>query len=361
MSPPVSPRADKATAPDETNALSGDVARGVLAAAHALGKDAAAWRRALGAGGRALDDPRGRLSYAAEEALWQRVADELDPFAGLKLGSAMRRGGLGALDYAVRTSPDVRVALALLCQRSAHLFGTSRLSEHSDGALVGLAYVSPRVTAGNITRTSAEFALAATATLLREAAGESLTIARLSLAEHSRSEEESADFAAELLGGSVEKVEMLAATDALLLEDASLELRMIDADPELHRHMLRLLGAFDVRASTNEDVVARATVILRQQLGRGGTGLTSVARAMGMSSRLLQLRLSERDTTFRDLLNQVRAQETAKMLRDPKRTLPEIAERVGFRDVRSLHRAFKRAYGTTPHVYRKRIDRPDAG
>ncbi|MCA9624919.1 MAG: hypothetical protein KC731_38105 [Myxococcales bacterium] len=65
--------------------------------------------------------------------------------------------------------------------------------------------------------------------------------------------------------------------------------------------------------------MARATVVLRQQLPRGRAGLNVVARALGMSNRVLQLRLAERGVTFRELLASVRAQEAAALLRDPIR------------------------------------------
>ncbi|MDH4121847.1 MAG: AraC family transcriptional regulator [Deltaproteobacteria bacterium] len=78
-----------------------------------------------------------------------------------------------------------------------------------------------------------------------------------------------------------------------------------------------------------------------------------VSGRLGVSVRTLQYRLKEEATTFHDLQDSLRREQAGSMLAETKLPLEVVAERTGFQDPTSFHRAFIRWYGTTPLRYRR--------
>ena len=56
---------------------------------------------------------------------------------------------------------------------------------------------------------------------------------------------------------------------------------------------------------------------------------------------------------YSKLLNKLRMQKACELLRCKDITIEDLVERLGYRDVSSFYRAFKRTYGTTPSRYRQ--------
>ena len=80
--------------------------------------------------------------------------------------------------------------------------------------------------------------------------------------------------------------------------------------------------------------------------------MTSVARELGLSERSLRRRLEAEGTSFRDLSQALLDESAQAMLRNPALTLQSIAYALGFSDVATFHRAFRRWNRLTPTEYR---------
>jgi AraC-like DNA-binding protein len=78
-----------------------------------------------------------------------------------------------------------------------------------------------------------------------------------------------------------------------------------------------------------------------------------VASSMHMSARTLQRRLEDEGTRFGEVLEEVRARLARTWLRDPSLGLSEIAARLGFADLATFSRAFKRWTGMPPGQWRR--------
>lgn len=87
---------------------------------------------------------------------------------------------------------------------------------------------------------------------------------------------------------------------------------------------------------------------VRQALASGNVSTEAIARSLSMSGRSLQRKLEEHGATFQDVLDEVRRAEAQRYLADPRLGLSEIAFRLGYSDVRSFGRAYKRWTGTPP-------------
>ena len=79
-----------------------------------------------------------------------------------------------------------------------------------------------------------------------------------------------------------------------------------------------------------------------------------VAKAVGVSRRLLELRFNEcRQPTISDLIRNERFRHTERLLAETKLPVARIADSCGFPSVNSLMRAFKKRYGVSPGQWRK--------
>ncbi|XXY45864.1 AraC family transcriptional regulator ligand-binding domain-containing protein [Sorangium sp. So ce269] len=146
----------------------------------------------------------------------------------------------------------------------------------------------------------------------------------------------------------------------LVLPASALDLPHRSADPALAAYLRGQADAL-LEARGGDDLSDAVRRCLRDALERGAEpSIGGVARSFKTTSRTLQRRLADAGARFSTLLEQVRCEWAIALLRRPHASLEEVAERVGFSDVRSLRRALKRSTGRTPSELR-RHDREDAG
>jgi AraC-like DNA-binding protein len=112
------------------------------------------------------------------------------------------------------------------------------------------------------------------------------------------------------------------------------------------------------RSSRNE---GELVYILRRTLGAylpdGSMNIKLAARLCGVSVRTLQRRLSERGTSYSELLEGIRYATAVRLLEDSKKRVTDIGRELGYRDPAIFTRAFRRWTGVTPSEYRRRRKR----
>jgi AraC-like DNA-binding protein len=97
--------------------------------------------------------------------------------------------------------------------------------------------------------------------------------------------------------------------------------------------------------------------LVADRLGHGAPTAEDVARQLGLSVRTLSRRLDALGTSFRALLEEVRAGLARRYVVDDGRSLAEVASLLGYSDARALHRAWQRWFGESPTASRKVHDR----
>ncbi len=99
-------------------------------------------------------------------------------------------------------------------------------------------------------------------------------------------------------------------------------------------------------------VSERIRRLLHRRLDAGDLSLEAVGEALAIAPPTLRRRLREEGHGFQALKDALRRDAAIAHLARPELTLPEIAERLGFSEASTFHRAFKKWTGVAPGEYR---------
>jgi AraC-like DNA-binding protein len=102
-----------------------------------------------------------------------------------------------------------------------------------------------------------------------------------------------------------------------------------------------------------DDLTGSLRLVLRAYLPDGSPGISLAAKLAGTTVRTLQRRLAGQNTTYSQLLDELRHDLAIYLLRDPKREAADISRELGYRDPAIFTRAFRRWTGQTPSQYRR--------
>ena len=105
--------------------------------------------------------------------------------------------------------------------------------------------------------------------------------------------------------------------------------------------------------SNSNDFLGTVRKNLRTALERGRPSVDYVAELLHMSARTLQRRLTELNTSFNQVVEEVREQLARMYLDQPALSLAEVAYLLGYSDLTVFVRAFRRWTKMTPGEYRK--------
>ena len=308
----------------------------------ARGYDASPIGRIPGLQGKDLNDPDTRVTDGAAFRAWS-VAEEItgDELMGLHMAEASPAGALDLLEYAFRTSSTLEAALGQIARygRVVSDRAAAQLTEQGDAVTVtfGAATQRQRI----------EFALAFLVKLAREATGTALAPleVRFSHAPPENLFEHRAFFRAPLRFGEPANQFSLARVDV------NRPLRTADA--ALSGVVRRRLDKMLTQIRPDDSIASRARRALLETITIGRSSAGSVAREIALSERTLHRRLRAEGTSFREVLDSVRSQLAATLLREPHIGTAEVAYLLGYSDSAAFHRAFRRWTGQTPLTFRR--------
>lgn len=92
--------------------------------------------------------------------------------------------------------------------------------------------------------------------------------------------------------------------------------------------------------------------IMKRSLTGGRPNIQAVAKELSMSDRTLQRRLTDENTSFKQLLVQAKHEQAREYLADPSIDIKEVAYLIGYEDQNSFYRAFRLWEGVTPSNWR---------
>ncbi|HEX8065931.1 MAG TPA: helix-turn-helix domain-containing protein [Thermoleophilaceae bacterium] len=151
------------------------------------------------------------------------------------------------------------------------------------------------------------------------------------------------------------------ADDLLLERVRAVVLELLWFARRLRRHGPRPPGAHAAgrpgarRNGELPDQIARAIEYIRRNYPKGRVPLDSVAREACMSRYHFSRTFKHATgTRFIDFVAEVRLAEARTLVAETDRSITSIAHAVGYRDVGSFERSFKKRLGMSPSEYRRR-------
>jgi AraC-like DNA-binding protein len=124
------------------------------------------------------------------------------------------------------------------------------------------------------------------------------------------------------------------------------------ADPLLRPYARQFLDTIGPPAEVT--MVTRVRALIEALLPTGRCSIVQVARSLGVDRRTVQRRLADSGETFSSLLDAVRAELAERQVPNPRRSLTEIAQELGFSEPSAFSRWFRRRFGCSPSEWRGR-------
>jgi AraC-like DNA-binding protein len=131
-----------------------------------------------------------------------------------------------------------------------------------------------------------------------------------------------------------------------------LDCKVIGADPELHRVLLRAIEHDDTSSSNKRDFRSEVRSLLMGMMGSEGVNLAAVASAFNISSRTLHRRLEGLGTSFQELLDEVRCEMACRLLKNTALPIAQLSLMLGYSEVSAFTRSFKRRLACGPGAWR---------
>ncbi|NOR80563.1 MAG: helix-turn-helix domain-containing protein [Methyloprofundus sp.] len=291
------------------------------------------------------EDPNARIPYAKVEEFWQEMIILVnDPLIGLRAVEFWHPSSSGALGYAWLASSSLREAFNRLVRfLRVTTEGVSCSIEEENSKLSVIQCFNEK--ALDIPQI-VDAQLALLVALCRVNYGQSLNPVSVSF-KHSAPEKTGEYFTFFRC-----PVFFDAADNRITLTQDVVDKHLTSANPllaQLHDQlMINYLAKLE-----GGNVVERVQAVIIDQLPSGGVTDSSVADALYMSKRTFHRRLQQANTTFRIILNDLRHELADKYIKDSSLNLNEISFLLGFSEMSSFSRAFKRWTGSSPSAYRE--------
>jgi AraC-like DNA-binding protein len=148
-------------------------------------------------------------------------------------------------------------------------------------------------------------------------------------------------------------IEFASNKNVLTFASDDMEAQLPAANAELaaqnDRVVLGILAQMD-----RTDVTTQVRACFMELLPSGDCSKERVAERLHISQRTLQNKLTERQTRYRDLLNETRRELAEQYMSQGLHSVSEVAYLLGFSEISSFSRAFRSWTGLAPSDYRER-------
>ncbi len=296
-------------------------------------------------------DPDARCSPLSYVLLWKELITRLpDVVVPVEMVRDLDPNVLGVTGQVVMRADNLRHA-AQLVERFLHLSDTAMsMSWPERGDLTGFSIGHrPEVLA---MRFPIESMLGVGYRLMQHASGGRVPITEVTFA-HAAGYPVAAY--EDLFGAPVRFEQPI---NALWFPNSAMEIPFAGRDPVARRYLeaqaMQLLAAIPQPVAPVPEIVTQVRAAILDELASSGAELARVAKRLAMSTRTLQRRLEDVETSYQDLVEDVRASAARSLLRDRTRSIIDVAFELGYADLKGFYRAFKRWTNATPAEWRAR-------
>lgn len=301
-----------------------------------------------GVGPKQLANPDEWLSYrAVVEALEIGAEESNEPEFGVSFAEFAPWTELGTLGHVMFNSPTIGEALSNGCRYFAIHQTAARpvLEVCADGARFIYALDVPDI--ARHAQHSASM-LTTLVKICREASGDSAWAPREIHFKHNRPESNIKArqfFRCPILYGQP--------FDGIVMSLEDLLVPMRAADAELLEAAIAEAELRLAKLPTDLDFADQVARMVMSLLSSGNATIEHVSATLGSSPRTVQRRLRESGVVFNDLVANIRLELSRHYLGDPSLRLTDVAFLLGYSDLTSFSRAFRRWTGQTAIDFRR--------
>lgn len=293
-----------------------------------------------------LDEPRHLITLQQEVRFYRNLLElSADPTIGLRLGMAYLPQRYGLFGYALLSVATLRHAMVVTSKFGDLTFTWFQLSFSTSGNTASLTFNDRYQLDSDVLNLLYDRDCAAALTAYSEIVGQALVLDKVGLAHdgHRRQSSYQKAFQCEVeFNSSSSRIEF---SSALL--DTPLPNRDSIVAEQLQQQCQMLLSKLSRQSCLVDDV--------RQLLvSRPGyfPDIELVAEKLRLSVRTLRRRLDEENTSFQEVLDEVRYGLAKEYLLESQLPLQEIATLLGYGDPGNFTHAFKRWAGQAPRDFR---------
>lgn len=290
-------------------------------------------------------DANARVSYTkTDQIMADAAAQSGDPFFGLKEAKYMLPANIGPLGFAWLASTTLRSAVERLNRYIKSVNGKMQITQQDskDGLQVFIDAAAPSADA--YTRDTGN--LASFTRMCRFIHGDEWNPKLVTVAYPAPSD---TSYYFELFRCPVE---FDAEQNSIYIDAKQADEQLIGANKQLAQLNDHIVVRF-LAIQNRDDIVNRVRSAILENLGQGGVNETTVAEALHLSTRNLNRKLKVENTSFKTLLLEIRSELANQYINDATLTLTEISYLLGFSEISSFSRAYKRWTGVSPSEARK--------
>ena len=300
-----------------------------------------------------LQNPDNEIPVALEFAIWDELRSQTgEPHLQLYAANELPMGTYRVLEYLTGASATVGQGLRRIARFLGIVARQVSLAEHGVGE--GCGVVATTADGRPLPPMYADYTFGAIVTRVRHF-HPALQVGRVDLRQPQPIDP--APYVA-MFGG---RVCFGASVDQLWFDRDVWDAPLATHDPSLAQ-------VLEVHAQARLDRLERSVPVVGGDVRQAiigalpnGAAVSDVARALHVSVRTLQRRLTAANTSYREELDVVRSELARQYLQDQEVAIAEVALLLGFADQSSFHRAFERWTGEPPGRWRAARRRPGAG
>ncbi len=289
-------------------------------------------------------DPRIEISCDQHMQLFEIVANNNKTNFGLSLGTEVKPEHFGLFGHVFKNAANVKEYLDFLVDYKIIYSQGINFSWQLNDGLIELSY--PITSSSVIIRQHVEFVFSSIVKTLSMYIGSPVKIKSIHFVHE---QPENIGLHNSIFGNAVYFAQPM---NKVFLDADILKIQSPDADFQLLQAILPFVNEKKIIRDCNE-LSVRLRYIFTQELHTGNVTIQKVSSRLGISVRTLQRELSKYQLSFSQILTDVRQQLTLDYLNKENYSIFDISQMLGFKEISSFSRAFRRWNGVSPNEYRR--------
>jgi len=264
---------------------------------------------------------------------------------GLILGQNKKASALGIVGLLVRDTPNVKAALKALVN-NLHIHAQDSLSPkfyYNDKEAI--LSIDPTLLPGRNNHHIADLVIGCTLGLLKSLCGDNFKGTEIRLGARDK---HSLNQYIRLLNT---KVKINQPHNEIVFPSTLLDIELEEIDPQYNA----LLRDYVAKESESTNYSIRVQNIIRNVLSNTQCNIDYVADQFSLNKRTLNRKLALESTTFKDLVIEVKKEESQKLLSNTHNSITQVALELGYSEASSFTNAFKGWFGITPKKWQQQL------